>query len=390
MNTGSYLRPVGSPLNHTIYHSAVNYGAINCLKFLLTKNRLTNHLNEPDSDGSTALHLVIKSIHGKRNKIISDDDDKTNTTLLLIAKYLVTEGADVSSRDNDGDTVIHKLVKVENTTIATANTIIELLALFLEQNVHLEARNKLQLSATDILDRRLLADDTNVASEMKKMIDQKMNASNCSQSVEGSISSVVVDILQEQTVEKIIDSLDDINSKQTHSNIGSQFLGWQTILHNAADVFDHRVVRCLLSLGYDPWVLNTNCKELPLHASLSRGDFKTTKLLLQAMKQRKFNNILELSDLSFSLFQRLLCNFREHDEEHLDINYMKCLEEILQEGNVIDISQVNHNQINAFDLMDWFDLDDVRKKLQKYTSNSNREYSSKGLCQCNAFYMEYI
>ena len=364
MTSDAYLRPIGSPNNKTIYHGAVEFLAIDCLQFLLMKNRKKTHLTEPDSNGNPPLHFLYnflktrcKSYRDDALTGIQNDCKPIREGVLSVLSMLIDEGVDVNACDNDGNTFLHKLVRFEE--IVEKDVALNLVEILLKHpNINYKAKNGLGLDISEIVKRRSLLELVGVAKlqEIIEKLDSKTSKNSTEFETSIAESFLMKDIEQMKVILQGMEgSIIDTEMKQ--------FVGSKTLLYHVSSNLDHDAVQVLLSRCHDPWVTNADDGKLPIHAALSRGHYKTVKLLIQSMKQKTHNGILDFRKISFSLFQKLFCNFQNAASDDSNINYMECLESILTDDILINIHQSNKSNVKALDLIDWLRLEDVRQSM---------------------------
>lgn len=319
------INPTHAPKSQTIFHATVQLRSTNCLKFLLKKTINKIQFNIPDENGSTPLHLAVLNMA-----------QEYNSPTLGCLKLLLSHGAFVNGRNNDGDTPLHLMAKMMlNGELKNWDGTIACFHILLTHEfINVHAQNKCRQSAKSIVSLSLLKGTVYHAQVRISLIEKAISTNSTSNLEE----------IYEQIADCLL-SVNSINAKQILTtqlknskllgNLSNRYIGNKTLLYYIVEKFDLKLIDGFIRIGCDPWLANVGDGKIPLHAALSRCDFDVVALILQHMKKRNcINHQLDLKELSFSLLQTFLCSSKAKNKSQ-----MKCLERLLKDDILLDVNQ---------------------------------------------------
>ena len=366
------LLPHNSPNKQTIFHAAVQQGAVNCLKYLIRKFD-TSKLNTPDADGRTPLHYCVEAAY-------HSNEQKNKHTLLMCMKFMMRYGFDVNARDRYGDTALHNIcqmnmVKPHPPELKYFINYVELL--LSNTDIHVTATNK---SGKTPLDYRSLFGESEIYnSHILKRIYVKVESPGPSKVIDLLYNMLIAGPnINDENSEKLKKTQTLTDKASEVKKLPSAYLGCQTILYCLIEQMDSQFINEILNealkenIELHPWLPNVDDQQLPLHAALRRGNPDIVRMLLSLMKRANPAAPVDLTKESFRLLRSLLCNTNSSKRFIKDdnINHYECLKKLFEDSVQLDIDQGIVDQetdtsIDAHYLATACDLKNERKLLQQ-------------------------
>ena len=310
--------PVDSTYCGNIFHAAVQEGAPNCLRFLLSKAS-DEQINRPDKNGLTALHYTC---------LESSTSEKIANLSCL--KSLVSSRAFVNARDNSGNTCLHILAKrlIEdkengNDIVLCAETLLR------SRYINPNSKNCLQMSPKDICLHEVKTDKN--SKEFCRLLDNYKETSTINKYYERSQKEALIEkitgtLLSFETYDKIANKILLLIKDIKSSNfVDNRYIGTKTLLYLVTEHLGEHLLKSFLELNLSPWIPNIDDGRLPLHAALSKNDYISTALILQHMNNYP-HEIQYYDHYSFSLLQTCLCCAKPKASQSLQ----QCLQSLLK------------------------------------------------------------
>ena len=297
----------------TILHEALKLNAHRCLQYLIDCRISDRQLDEPDEHGMTVLHLAAERCSVENNV-------KMGETL----EALLDCGAYVNCRDNEGDTPLCKMLRSKNPNL------IYVKLLLMRKDIDVEALCRQSESPSDLVPKLSFStweDYKNVHNSIGYEATTNFLLSKLYEAIILSDKIEVVRLYQK------------IYSRDPNS-LMDRHIGVQPLLHHLVQYLEVDHILDLLNAGADPWVINKVTGAFALHAALARGHLPIVHSLIEKMKQTSSANILNLSKHTFSLLQKVICNYKLTSNAQ-DLNYERCLKRILEQDILLNYDAVN-------------------------------------------------
>ncbi|UOX38539.1 ankyrin repeat containing protein [Finch poxvirus] len=221
----------------------------NCVKLIKKYVSITKSMKLPVSTNKAVLREILR---GK--KILSTDylkflADEVHKEELIIAKYLIDNGADINSRDTYGCTALHYATHYKN---------IDMINLLLNYNIDTSIKS---YDGYSVFYYAVTSEDTELAKNMIKYYDY-------------TYDDVLLTIaVTDNNIDMLLTLLEmglDVNSVANNG---------KTPLHNSCSTHVIEIIETLLSHGAN---VNARCKNYrtPLHEFTAVSEYKMIKLLI--------------------------------------------------------------------------------------------------------------
>ena len=181
---------------------------------------------------------------------------------------------------------------------------------------------------------------------------------------------------ESENSEKLIDSLlmmraieDEEIENIIHEARGEpirKFAGSKSVLFRAVSKHGLKVTEALLESGHDPWTANTDDSLIPLHAALEIGHWEKVHLLLKEMKRKNHVDVLDLTRMTFSLMQKVFCNYQVDDEGKPHVSYTRCLKALLHDKILLDPLQFNSQGLTIHDLLQYLNHKELNSNIEDH------------------------
>ena len=348
-NLDLLLRPLGAPLGNSLLHAAIDNDAKECFDFVLSKIT-KEQMNEPNDQGSSPLHMSVK-IKQKNMMLpcmtkLEDNNSKLHFYRSpYFVKKLKDAGAFVNSRDCEGNTPLHKLVQqcVETTKLGCYALQKSMDILLKDQETDIDAVNNEGKTPLDLIDEQISDTPNNVSQTIQKLfengarsfkISKVMLTFHGTRQVQAPVSRK-----KRQDFSKILHFLISRNepeiksffknySKDNLQAWENNYIGNKLFLSYIVENYDKEVVECCLFYGCDPWKQDDK-HLLPLEVALAKGDYQVSHVLIEYMKAKNGQQIINLRESTLSLYEAI---FRNSDRKNkpIGVDYHKCLKRLLK------------------------------------------------------------
>ena len=365
----AFLRPQNKNKS-TIFHLAIEFKARQCMNLLLEKNGPnTSHLDAPDINGWTPLHLSINNA-----------TEKPNAYFLNFAELLLQHGSYINCRNVNGDAPVHLLIEnITQLQNLNSNNCMKLLDRILsDENIDVDAVNGLMQTPL----RKLLA----LCSENNQLLlftacERLVSKGASFDAVDKSVLHqlkiespskriVAPELWHANFVNQIIGqsfNKDALNVEKESIQFYNRYIGTKSVLYHLVEACKDHEVELLLQFGLNPWLENIENDNIPLHAALVRGHIGMVNLLLDYMASSRTGTI-DLSTKTFTLMQAVLCNaptdeaLSEYARESSapvkatpgPANHTECLRALLSNDIKLNLYQKNvKNDCSVQQLFSW-------------------------------------
>lgn len=280
----------------SIFHAAVEYGAVNCLRYLVKICNTTDDIHLPDLTGRTPLHYAVECGYVSQHH-----------SHLQCLEILIQNKAYVNARDKYGDTALHNICQMsiaqpmKNPSCYLAFVDV----LLMHPNIDLHARNN---------------NDQKLNSYKSQLLEENYLLNEQPEADFQTLLYNAVVTTDDEILNKVSERMKEIK------NVKNEFVGTKTVLFHLTKKMN-ALLKKALDAGMDPWIPNIDDGKIPLHAAVASGNVISVTRLLHRMNEVSSPYSTDWKSLNFSILKTAVCNAYNPGavEEDHKIQHLECL-----------------------------------------------------------------